>query len=469
MPLIDTIQAHAPTTLAAAAVATVAYSFLEPLLDNGPPGPYLWPVVGALPQAASYLRRSATHEFFDMVMKQYGPIAKVRLTNHGTMYVTNDAELARRILTSPEFVRSKLILGLTHDFFDNALFALTDERWKVHRKMLQPAFGPLHLRHATAVSEVVAKELADAWSEMIDASTDKEIVVDSFEFFKALTLDFMWASRRAGIEDYDQITFIVQRRLNLQRFLWGSANIDPSSPAVLDVRGRIHGEVKNVVLERRKQMAENGGKPLRSGAEMDLLDRLLISSSDGTDVFSEDEIAGEVTVLVKHPEIQEKLAQEIDRVYEELKGNITTENMYHFRYLDGVLKETQRLYPIVSALTRQVTVPVEALGYRIPAGSRMTVHIRSLHRHPAYWDRPDDFIPERWEKPPVPGSFVPFGDGQHNCIGQKLAQIEMRFVLIHLLRRFRFEEYANQKVEFVSRMTFGLKNGFKVRVLKREH
>nr|KAJ3415654.1 hypothetical protein HK105_001452 [Polyrhizophydium stewartii] len=370
--------------------------------------------------------------------------------------------------------------------------------------MLQPAFGPLHLRHATAVSEVVSKELADAWSEMIDASTDKEIVVDSFEFFKALTFDFIGKAAfthefgaiqsivrgeaNQGLKDYDEVTFVIQRRFRVQRFLWGFANIDPSSPAVLDLRGRIQGEVKNVVLERRKQMAENGGKPLRSGAEMDLLDRLLISSSDGTDVFSEDEIAGEVTgfffaghdttsntltlalyVLVKHPEIQEKLAQEIDRVYEELKGNITTENMYQFRYLDGVVKETQRLYPIVSALTRQVTAPVEALGYRIPAGSRMTVHIRSLHRNPAYWDRPDDFIPERWEKPPVPGSFVPFGDGQHNCIGQKMAQIEMRFVLIHLLRRFRFEEYANQKVEFISRLTFGLKNGFKVRVLKREH
>nr|KAJ3418623.1 hypothetical protein HK105_008087 [Polyrhizophydium stewartii] len=306
MTLADALQTHAPTALAAAAVATAVYSLLEPLLDNGPPGPYSWPLIGALPQASSYLSRSAVHEFFDKVVKDHGPIVRVKLGMIGTMYLVSDAELARRILTSPEFVRSDGVVKIA-----GTLFALTGETWRIHRKMLQPAFGPLHLRHAISVAKEVAKELAEAWTAMIEASPDKEVVVDSHEYFKALTFDFIGKASfthdfgaiqsvlrgesNQALDDYEKVSHILQSRFAVPQLFWRAAGIDPSSPAVIATRERIQGEIKAVVLERKKQMAANNGKPLRSGVEMDLLDRLLVSASDGTDVFNEDQISGEIT------------------------------------------------------------------------------------------------------------------------------------------------------------------------------
>ena len=43
-----------------------------------------------------------------------------------------------------------------------------------------------------------------------------------------------------------------------------------------------------------------------------------------------------------------------------------------------------------------------------------------LHRHPAYWPRPDEFYPERFIDDPnlVKASYyMPFGGGPRNCIG----------------------------------------------------
>merc|ERR1712178_231343 len=55
-----------------------------------------------------------------------------------------------------------------------------------------------------------------------------------------------------------------------------------------------------------------------------------------------------------------------------------------------------------------------------------------------YWDDPEKFAPERFEKDFTPGTFVPFSDGPRSCIGQHFARFEFLVTLSVLLRKFDF-------------------------------
>lgn len=108
--------------------------------------------------------------------------------------------------------------------------------------------------------------------------------------------------------------------------------------------------------------------------------------------------------------------------------------------LDAVIKETQRLWPGAAVSARQSVEPVTFRGHEIPAGTLVLYSPWVTHRMPSLWDRPDEFVPERWEREPDdPYAYVPFGGGYRRCIGFGLATTEIRVILDRLLERVRFD------------------------------
>ncbi|GAA4417351.1 cytochrome P450 [Actinokineospora soli] len=152
-------------------------------------------------------------------------------------------------------------------------------------------------------------------------------------------------------------------------------------------------------------------------------------------------------LVSQHPEVGERLHAEAvsvlgDRtpVYEDLKG---------LRYTSMVLEEAMRLYPPVWILTRNSIEADEVGGYHVPAGSDVMVCPYTLHRHPAYWDRPDEFDPERFD-PDKPNerpryAYIPFGAGPRFCVGNHLGMMEAGFVLAMIYRELRMDTVAGHQ------------------------
>jgi cytochrome P450 len=68
-------------------------------------------------------------------------------------------------------------------------------------------------------------------------------------------------------------------------------------------------------------------------------------------------------------------------------------------YLDACIKETMRLRPALVSLMRKNELPdgrLDLLGFAIPSGAEMAPFIFGVHRDPAYWERPEEFLPERF-------------------------------------------------------------------------
>ena len=110
-------------------------------------------------------------------------------------------------------------------------------------------------------------------------------------------------------------------------------------------------------------------------------------------------------------------------------------------YLTAVCNETLRLYPITNlTVPREVTTPMTLMGYNLQPGTRLYGAIYLTHHRPELYPDSKSFKPERFlERQFSSYEFLPFGGGIRRCIGEVLAQFEMKLVLATLVSRYQLE------------------------------
>lgn len=134
-------------------------------------------------------------------------------------------------------------------------------------------------------------------------------------------------------------------------------------------------------------------------------------------------------LLGHHPDIQAKVHQEIDLVWNDVQlsdnQHLTSNHLRELKYLEAVIKESLRLFPSVPIISRVAKEDIHYQGYTIPKGSTVGVLIYMLHRDPNVFPQPEKFIPERFTEGSEstatknPFQYVAFSAGSRNCIGQK--------------------------------------------------
>uniref|UniRef100_A0AAZ3RL53 unspecific monooxygenase n=1 Tax=Oncorhynchus tshawytscha TaxID=74940 RepID=A0AAZ3RL53_ONCTS len=145
--------------------------------------------------------------------------------------------------------------------------------------------------------------------------------------------------------------------------------------------------------------------------------------------------------LATNPHTMTKLQEEIDTVFPN-KAPIQYEALMQMDYLDCVLNESLRLYPIAPRLERVAKKTVEINGIVIPKDCVVLVPTWTLHRDPEIWSDPEEFKPERFSKENKesidPNTYMPFGAGPRNCIGMRFALIMIKLAMVEILQSFTF-------------------------------
>ncbi len=145
-------------------------------------------------------------------------------------------------------------------------------------------------------------------------------------------------------------------------------------------------------------------------------------------------------LLARHPEAEDRLVAELREV---LGGRAPTlEDLPRLRYAEGVIHESMRLYPPAYIIGREALRDCEVGGYAVAKGTTLLMNVWAVQRDPRFWDRPEEFRPERWcdgETKKLPHyAYLPFGGGPRICIGNTFALIETVLVLAVLATRWRF-------------------------------
>eukprot|EP00731_Ephydatia_muelleri_P016840 Em0009g1264a len=175
-------------------------------------------------------------------------------------------------------------------------------------------------------------------------------------------------------------------------------------------------------------------------------------------------------LLALHPSEQEKLHSEITSYFTSHQGEDLYDAVQGIQYLDHVLQESLRLYPPVPITSRLCTKSTEVGGVHIPKGTVVRVPVWVLHHDPQYWEEPEEFRPERFAVTDrLPLAHMPFGMGQRNCIGMRLALMSAKLALIEIVRKYKILQTKETEVPLTRRygITMSPKNGVFVRIEAR--
>ncbi|XP_037040925.1 probable cytochrome P450 313a4 [Bradysia coprophila] len=184
-------------------------------------------------------------------------------------------------------------------------------------------------------------------------------------------------------------------------------------------------------------------------------------------------IANTVLMLAMHPQYQEKVYEEIQKICPNNDGDVTSEHLKELLFTEQCIKESMRLIPTVPLTSRLATEDFYIGETYVPAGCEVALFLYVLHRNKNVWGNdaniynPDRFLPERFEKQ-HPYSYLPYSAGPRNCIGKKYAQIVIRMFIVWLVRNFKFTtDLKFEELSLKWMVVLKANQGYPVRIEKR--
>jgi cytochrome P450 len=170
---------------------------------------------------------------------------------------------------------------------------------------------------------------------------------------------------------------------------------------------------------------------------------------------------------MQNPEVLEQLQTEADAA-----GELNSaESLSRLPYTRMVFDETLRFRPPVPINGRVATAPTELGGYQVESQAIALLVVNNIHRHPDFWERPDDFHPDHFNSEAKESrhryAWTPFGAGPHLCIGSNFATTEGVLLLAQMAQRFTFAPVRPLPRPPALAVTLKPRGGLPVKVLER--
>ncbi|CAF1445641.1 unnamed protein product [Rotaria sp. Silwood1] len=172
----------------------------------------------------------------------------------------------------------------------------------------------------------------------------------------------------------------------------------------------------------------------------------------------------------KNPQVQQRMKDELREHHLLMTDDLTdappltSENLASLTYCECVTKEVLRLAPVASLTTRIATRDTTVDNVKIHRGQTVFIALHNINTDARYWHHgdPRQFLPERFlaeDQNHHPLTMIPFGGGHRACIGQELAWLELKTVIVRLMQRgITFEDTPENTGGYDERLTCFPKN-----------
>jgi cytochrome P450 len=325
-----------------------------------------------------------------------------------------------------------------------------------HRRLAQPAFHADRLKdYGADIAEMVHRH-ASTWRDG-DA-------IDMQESMASLGLLTM-ARALFGVDLEEAETSTSATLDSVIDSLGDRMLIDPADPAV-DPDNRAQGDMLSLLLA-----SEARGFGYDDPARRDAALRAVLSDPEPTAM----NLSWTWLLLAQHPDVVAWLHAELDSVLGDRSPSV--DDLRALPRTRAVLTEAMRLYPPAWVQGRRLVEDIDVDGWLIPAGTLAMASQFAMHRSPAWWESPEEFVPARWiapdgtfseDAPGQPrGAWFPFGTGGRRCIGERLALMEASLVLATLARRWAPEVAPDRAIRPFGGLTLRADGGVPMTLRER--
>ena len=419
--------------------------------------------------------------------KQHGPIIRYFfLFGQERLSVTDD-EALRQITVKNTYTWVK-----PHDFktmmfplLGNGIFLAEGNIHAQQRKALAPGFSISSIKTLSPIFWRKALLLSRLWQFELKKEDVQSKSIEILDWLSRATLDIIGeagfgadfdslhhpdtpirqAYQRFFIFDnWSRLFHGLHSQTRLARFLPMKANyelmasrrrvLNLASEIICDKQSKRLSQTlsreKNIIALIVRDNSTSNGK-LSGNMTFDTMrDQVMTFLGAGHDTTATG-IGWTLHLLSKYPSTQDKLRREIqeympflfspdNREDESWLSKIDEDRL---PYLNNVCRESLRYIPPVPFTLRHSTAGDQLCGYRVPAGTEVTICSNTINRVPEYWGtRADEFDPDRWDHLPethTASAYMTFLHGPRGCIGKKFAETEMKTLLCCLLSVYRFE------------------------------
>ncbi|XP_066581835.1 cytochrome P450 4g15 [Prorops nasuta] len=465
------------------------------------PGPQGYPIIG---NALDFLGSSDTifrniykrsFEFDQVIRIWIGPKLLVFLVD------PRDVEV---ILSSNVYIDKSAEYRFFKPWLGNGLLISTGQKWRAHRKLIAPTFHlnvlksfiDLFNANSRDVVERLRKEVGkdfDCHDYMSECTV--EILLETAMGVSKTTQDKSGFEYAMAVMKMCDILHLRHTKVWLRPdWLFNLTKYGKDQIQLLEI---IHGLTKKVI-KRKKEEYKSGKRNLidtnaqaeaknttvveglsfgqSAGLKDDLdvddndvgekkrqafLDLLIEAGQNGV-VMTDEEVKEQVdTIMFEghdttaagssfflsmmgcHPEIQEKVIQELDEIFGDSDRPATFQDTLEMKYLERCLMETLRMYPPVPIIAREIKTDLKLASgdYTLPAGCTVVIGTFKMHRQPYIYPNPDTFNPDNFLPEKTANrhyyAFVPFSAGPRSCVGRKYAMLKLKIILSTILRNFR--------------------------------
>jgi cytochrome P450 len=390
------------------------------------------------------------HQWLAQNAKQLkSKIYRLPLTPPGYyFFVVADANISREIMNDPNTMKWKLFFQ-NLEKFSNGPSILTSEgfRFKHARKAIMPVFG------SNSTDDIIAciSKIVDLWiatkletviqnGDILDINSEMQRVTSQIisEFGFNYTLSEEQTSKVISgfnvlMKEYMRENILNPTREYLPFFF-------PGAKAGAESRKYLLYLTQEILDAHRKK-----GEAAIRGSIIDIIDKnpnyvsdhdragdigLFIGAGFETTAGA---LSWAIYLLAKNVSFQAELRKVI--------RSMSETDAYHHSLVRNVIRETLRLYPPGPTGTPRILGRDYSYhGLSMPKGSIVTIPPYVMHRDPDYFEKPDEFLPSRWDNPTpdMLSAYQPFSIGRRNCMGMSLAYLEAQIVIVKLIKDYEF-------------------------------